>query len=793
VGRARPHESKVWALLGPTNTGKTHRAIERLLAHDSGMIGLPLRLLAREVYDRVVARVGPDAVALVTGEEKRIPAEPKYFVCTVEAMPLDRPVAFLAVDEIQLAGDRNRGHTFTDRILGARGVRETLFLGSTIAQPLLERLVPGITVESAPRLSKLTWAGCRKVTSAPPRSALIAFSAEQVYAHAHRLRAVHGGAAVVLGALSPRTRNAQVAMYQAGEVAHLVATDAIGMGLNMDITHVGFTALRKFDGRGHRELGPAELGQIAGRAGRYTADGTFGTTREVGDLDPELITAIESHQFAPLDHLFWRNSDLDLRSPEALLRSLRAPPPHPFLVPSWGEEDERALEALCREPALRARLTTPHALGRLWAVCQIPDYRKTETNAHVELLGEIATHLLDEGSLPDDYLERHVRRLDRVDGDLETLMARIAWIRTFTYVAWQRDWSGNPGHWQAETRRIEDRLSDALHVCLTEAFVDRRVTLVVGQAGTGAIEVVDGEVRVGGSVVGRLRDGTFEVAPGTPPPRPVLQAVRRRLRSDLLPLLQEIESGRDEAITFDDAGQLRFGPHVLGRWTAGPDTLEPKVALARWELLEPGEREALRARLAGWRDRSVKGLFAVLQRAPVKGLAPAGKGLVHALTRGLGSVDAIGVEDLVAGLTDDDRRTLAKLDVRFGVHTVYVASMLRARPMALRGALWSLFAGRRPLVVPPPEGRTSVTPAGIPELAWRAMGFRVIGPLAIRVDILEQVSNELRTQSRRGRPEPERLMSRLGCGAEEVEGVARALGYRWRAPAEGEGSVRRAR
>ncbi|MCA9491542.1 MAG: helicase, partial [Myxococcales bacterium] len=394
MSRAPRPEPRVTAILGPTNTGKTHRAIERMLEHDTGMIGLPLRLLAREVYDKVVARRGAEAVALVTGEEKRVPADPKYFVCTVEAMPLDRRVAFLAVDEVQLAGDRNRGHTFTDRILHARGAIETVLLGASTIAPLLERIVPDLRIESAPRYSKLTWAGSRKLASVPARSAIIGFSAEQVYENAERLRSVHGGAAVVLGALSPRTRNAQVAMYQAGEVQHIVATDAIGMGLNMDIGHVAFTALRKFDGRHHRALSPAELGQIAGRAGRYTADGTFGTTREVGDLDPELIDAIEQHTFPPLTQLYWRSSDLDFANAASLLRSLRIPPPQPFLLPTYGEEDEDALEALAKHPSVAPLITGPEAVRRLWEVCQVPDYRKTHTTAHVDLLAELAGHLL---------------------------------------------------------------------------------------------------------------------------------------------------------------------------------------------------------------------------------------------------------------------------------------------------------------------------------------------------------------------------------------------------------------
>jgi ATP-dependent RNA helicase SUPV3L1/SUV3 len=407
-------------------------------------------------------------------------------------------------------------------------------------------------------------------------------------------------------------------MYQAGEVEYLVATDAIGMGLNMDVDHVAF-ARSASSTAGHR-------------------------------------AAAE-----PAEH--WR------RSP--------------------GE----------------ARALVPPAL-----------------------LAELAHHLVEPGgTLPDELVERHVRRLDRVDGDLETLMARIAWIRTFTYVAWQRDWTRAPAHWQAETRRIEDHLSDALHERLTEAFVDRRVSLVVGAAGTAPVEVVEGAVRIGGIDVGRLRDGSFEVVGSPPPPKQVVQAVRRRLRSDLLPLLGEIEAGPDEAITFDAQGGLRWGELQLGRWTAGPDLLEPKLILSRFELFEPAERERLRARLTAWRDRTLRGLFAALHRGPREGLTPAGRGLTHAVERGLGAVPRVDVDDLVARLTDADRKALARLDLRVGLHTVYVASLLRPRPMALRGALWSLAAGRRPLVGPPPEGRTSAPADTAPEPAWRAMGFRVVG------------------------------------------------------------------
>ncbi|MEO0603785.1 MAG: helicase-related protein, partial [Myxococcota bacterium] len=529
--RSDPRPASVFALLGPTNTGKTHRAIERMLAWPSGMMGLPLRLLAREVYDRVRERVGERRVALITGEEKRVPREAAYFVCTVEAMPTDRRFAFVAVDEIQLAGDRNRGHTFTDRLLEVRGTHETMFLGAGTIAPLMKRLVPQVQIESAQRLSRLSWAGTKKIASIPSRSAIVAFSAERVYEVAERLKALHGGAAVVLGALSPRTRNAQVELFQAGEVQHMVATDAIGMGLNMDLEHVWFTDVRKYDGRGFRPLAAAEVAQIAGRAGRFKTDGTFGATRELGPLDPELIEAVEMHRFPSLTRLFWRNSRLDFRTPEALLHSLSRPPPRPGLAPAFGEDDQRTLEALILRDEVRECVTDEDAVRTLWEVCRVPDYRKTHTGSHAELLGHIAVQLIDSGELDDEFVGSRLRRLDRTDGDIETLMARIAWVRTWTYVAWQSRWTAHPQRWQEETRRLEDQLSDALHERLTARFVDRRVSFVMA-SGTelhADIVVEDGRVRVGSIELGRLVGWTF-VPTSEGLPKVVARAVRDRLR-----------------------------------------------------------------------------------------------------------------------------------------------------------------------------------------------------------------------------------------------------------------------
>ncbi|MGE4218212.1 MAG: helicase-related protein, partial [Alphaproteobacteria bacterium] len=425
---------RVRALLGPTNTGKTHFAIDRMLGHASGMIGFPLRLLARENFDRIVAAKGSRHVALITGEEKIVPANPRWFVCTVESMPLDRPVEFLAIDEIQLCADAERGHVFTDRLLHARGRAETLFLGADTAAALIRRLVPEVEIETRPRLSTLSYSGPKKLTRLPRRSAVVAFSVDRVYAMAEMLRRQRGGTAVVLGALSPRTRNAQVALYQNGEVDYMVATDAIGMGLNMDIDHVAFAGLAKFDGRRRRPLTPSEIGQIAGRAGRHMNDGSFGPTAGVPPFAPELVEAVEGHRFDPIQHAFWRARDLDFGSPARLLRSLEAPPPRSDLMRARPADDLLALSALARDPELCARATTPGAMRLLWDVCQVPDFRKVMAEEHAQLLRRVFMDLTGAGRLAEDWAAQQIDRLDTTVGDIDTLTTRIAHVRTWTYI-----------------------------------------------------------------------------------------------------------------------------------------------------------------------------------------------------------------------------------------------------------------------------------------------------------------------------------------------------------------------
>src|SRR5512145_2444241 len=536
-GNLRGHG--VTAVLGPTNTGKTHLAIERMLSHSSGMIGLPLRLLAREVYNKVVDKVGAGAAALVTGEEKIKPPNPRFWVATVEAMPRDLDVAFLAVDEVQLGADLDRGHVFTDRMLNRRGREETLVLGAATVRPMVERLLPGAHVLTRPRLSQLSFAGEKKITRLPRRSAVVAFSAEEVYSIAELIRRQRGGAAVVLGALSPRTRNAQVALYQSGDVEYLVATDAIGMGLNLDVDHVAFASDRKFDGYQFRKLNPAELAQIAGRAGRATRNGTFGTTGRCPPFETELAQALETHSFEPIKMLQWRNTALDFSSVGALQASLADTPKENGLTRAPIAEDILVLDHAARDDDIRALATTRPSVERLWDVCQVPDYRKISPATHAELVTAIYGFLMREGAIPTDWFARQVEQANRDDGDIDTLSNRIAHIRTWTFAANRPDWLADPEHWQGVTRAVEDKLSDALHERLTERFVDRRTSVLMRRLreNTGLETDISktGEVIVEGHPIGRLDGFIFMADPsaGGPEAKALRAAAQKALAGEI--------------------------------------------------------------------------------------------------------------------------------------------------------------------------------------------------------------------------------------------------------------------
>jgi ATP-dependent RNA helicase SUPV3L1/SUV3 len=775
------------AVLGPTNTGKTHLAIERMLGHRSGMIGFPLRLLARENYDRVVKLRGARSVALITGEEKILPPNPSYFVCTVESMPLDRQVDFLAVDEIQLCADPERGHVFTARLLHARGLQETMFLGADTIKPLMRRLVPGVEYASRPRFSILSYTGYKKVTRLPPRSAVVAFAISDVFSLAELIRRQRGGTAVVLGALSPRARNAQVGMFQAGEVDYLVATDAIGMGLNMDLDHVAFARTGKFDGRGPRRLTAAEIAQIAGRAGRHMSDGTFGTTADQGSLEPEIVEAIETHRFEPLTRLNWRNNRLSFGSTAALLKSLDERPSLPGLVQAREADDHRALQALARNPDIGGLATHPGAVRLLWEVCQIPDFRKIMSESHTRLLAHCFLHLAGpEERLPIAWVAEQMASLDRVDGDIDTLMARIAHIRTWTYITHRADWVEDSVEWQERARGIEDRLSDALHESITQRFVDRRSAFLVRQlASEGELLAAvskAGEVLVEGAYVGRIVGLRFvpDSVDGVEM-RMLIAAASRVLRAEIAARARLLSADADDAFAIGAEGELRWRSAMVGRMVAGEKLVAPRAEPLAGDSIEGEARERVRRRLQEFLRNEIARRLAPLFAAQELPLAGVGRGLVYQMVDALGCLPDIDVAGQVAALEPPDRKALGRLGVRFGTESVYFESLLRADTMRFQALLWGVRHGRP--VPTLPSARHLIKPIKIdPELPisfYAAIGLRVLNGFALRPDRLERVAAAARRLARQGPfPAVAELAATAGVEPQALRALLAALGYR---------------
>ncbi len=798
----------VTAVLGPTNTGKTHLAIERMLAHSSGIIGLPLRLLAREVYNKVVDRAGAGNVALITGEEKIKPPNARYWVSTVEAMPRDLDVAFMAIDEAQLGADLDRGHVFTDRILNARAREETLVLGAATMRSMVEKLLPGAHIISRPRLSMLTFAGDKKLTRLPRRSAIVAFSAEEVYAIAELIRRQRGGAAVVLGALSPRTRNAQVALYQAGDVDYLVATDAIGMGLNLDVDHVAFASDRKFDGYQFRKLNPAELAQIAGRAGRATRDGTFGTTGRCDPLEPELVQALESHSFEPIRMLQWRNSALEFSSLGALQASLAMTPTEQGLTRAPTGEDILVLEHAARDNDVRAMAQMPAAIERLWDVCQVPDYRKIAPATHAELVVTLYGFLMREGNIPTDWFARQVAQADRTDGDIDTLSNRIAHVRTWTFVANRPDWLADPEHWQGAARAIEDKLSDALHERLAERFVDRRTSVLMRRLRENAMLDTEigktGEVTVEGHVLGRLDGFTFAPdASGAGSDAKALNAAAQKVLSgEIEARATRLSQAPNDQIVLANDGVVRWTGDVVGKLMAGDDTLRPRVRIVADDHLTGPAREMVQARLDLWLKTQVEKLLAPLfSLSAADDITGMARGVAFQLVEALGVLERQKVAEEVKGLDQTARASLRKYGVRFGTYHIYLPVLLKPAPRALATQLWALknespdAKGVSELLHLAASGRTSIpVDKETPKPLYRAAGYRVCGERAVRVDILERLADLIRPALswREGAPGPKpdgfvdgrsfivtgAMTSLTGTSGEDFSSILRSLGYR---------------
>ena len=776
---------RVRAVLGPTNTGKTHLAMTRLLGHASGIIGFPLRLLARENYDRMVSLKGARHVALITGEEKIVPPEARWFCCTVEAMPLDRRCEFLAVDEIQLCADADRGHVFTDRLLHARGMVETMFLGAETIRPLLERLVPEAEIETRPRLSRLEFTGAAKLMRLPQRSAIVAFSAAEVYAIAELIRRRRGGCAVVMGRLSPRTRNAQVALYQEGEVDFLVATDAIGMGLNMDVNHVAFAGLQKFDGHRPRRLTASEVAQIAGRAGRGMRDGTFGTTGSCPALAAELVEAVEAHNFEPLENLSWRNDRLDFSAVDALLGSLMAPPPGPGLVRGNDASDVETLAVLARDPDVGALAHGRRRVRLLWEACQIPDFRKITDDSHARLCARIFSHIARSETLPEDWLETQFAALGRPEGDLDTLMARLSGVRVWSYIAARTDWVRDAETWQARAREAEDRLSDALHERLTARFVDRRAAHLMRrlEAAEGGGELLSavtahGEVVVEGHVVGHAEGFTFHADPDTAgaEKRLVQRAARRALHGEMRQRVAALEGAEDAAFSLTPDQYVRWDGVAVARLRPGAGLMRPAVEVNDSEFLDGPQRERVRQRLVRFVDAVLTRDLGGLQRAAAAASADATlRGALHRLMEAGGVVPGASDEGFAPAL----RTKLKALGVKAGRFALFMPDLLKPRAAAMRGLLWAVHH-RVPTPPLPAPGLVTVPGQGdAPDGFLEAMGWVAAGPVYLRLDIAERVAAEL-AWATRARPAalPASLAVSLGLRADAMPPVLRALGLR---------------
>ncbi|MBR0873569.1 helicase [Bradyrhizobium tropiciagri] len=807
-GTDRAPGAGVTAVLGPTNTGKTHLAIERMLAHSSGLIGLPLRLLAREVYNKIVARTGEDSVALITGEEKIKPKAPRFWVSTVEAMPRDLDVSFLAVDEIQIAADLERGHVFTDRILNRRGRDETLLLGAATMRPIIERLLPGASIITRPRLSQLEFAGDRKITRQPRRTAIVAFSADEVYAIAELIRRQHGGAAVVLGSLSPRTRNAQVAMFQNGDVDYLVATDAVGMGLNLDVDHVAFASDRKYDGYQFRRLTPAEFAQIAGRAGRATRNGTFGTTGRCAPFEPELVNALQNHTFDSVKMLQWRNAKLDFASLGALQVSLALSPGHEVLTRAPVAEDMRVLEHVARDAEVREMAHGAKAVERLWEACQVPDYRKLSPAAHAELVTTLYGFLMQKGRIPDAWFAAQVNQADRTDGDIDTLSGRIAQIRTWTFVANRPDWLYDPEHWQGITRDLENKLSDALHERLTERFVDRRTSVLMRRLRENSVLNTEigktGEVIVEGHVIGRLDGFTFapDAAEAGSDAKALQAAAQQVLAREIDARAEKLGAAPDEQFVLTSDGTIRWTGDAVAKLVAADDALHPRLRIISDERLTGAAREAVQTRLDLWLKTHIEKLLGPLfELSKAEDLQGIARGIAFQLVEALGVLERSKISTEMKDLDQPSRATLRKYGVRFGAYHIYFPQLLKPAARSLASLLWAEkqsnvdMAALSNVQHLASSGRTSFpVDKALPRDGYRVLGYRQAGERAVRVDILERLADLIRPAlawretspgekpagafDGRGFVVTQAMTSLTGSAGEDFASILRALGYR---------------
>ena len=787
-------ENNLLAILGPTNTGKTFLAFERLISYKSGIFGFPLRLLARENYDKAIAKLGIHQVALITGEEKIIPKDAKYYFCTVESMPLKIEVECIAIDEIQLCAEYERGHIFTDRVLNLRGLYETIFLGSTTIEKILIKLFPKITINKRDRFSKLSFLPKQNLSKLIPRSAIIAFNINSVYELAESLRMYKGGAAVVLGSLSPRTRNAQVEIYEEKKVDYLVATDAIGMGLNLNINHVSFSSFQKYDGRRTRKLQASEIGQIAGRAGRYLNDGTFGYLNGADQLDPFLIKSIEDHEFDDINKIYWRNSDIDFNTIESVINSFKKFPLKSFFIHKKNAEDEINFRALSNDITITPHLKNSTNISLLWDVCHIPDFQKIFNDSYLALLKEIFLSLINNNGLLDDkWLQNKILRLENYTGGIQELSIKIENIRTWTYITNQSQWIYDCNFWQEKTREIENNLSDHLHESLTNRFVDVSASYFINTQNRGeeiAIEIgEDKSIKLNGQKYGYINGFDLELEISKSESLFSQNYVKKSIRSMIEDKINNFLNAPFDSINLGDISKLNtnedikiyWGDEPIGRLIAGLNLLSPKVDTLNSEFLESDKKILVNQKLQKWLDDLLFTNLKAIKEPIDETVSPEVRAIIFNVFSRLGTMETTNYQTTIKNLNEHDKAVISRSGIRIGAKFFFMPNLLKKFPIELCAVLWKVFNNpiEKNLIPLPTDGRVSfVSEIEMLKTYWESIGYICLNKFAIRIDVLERVFFIARQKYKYG-PfiESADMMNPLGCNSQQLKNILFFCGF----------------
>ncbi len=783
-------KNKISAVLGPTNTGKTHLAIETMLSFESGMIGFPLRLLAREVYDKVVQKTGLNHVALITGEEKIIPSNAKYFLCTVESMPIDKDLDFVGVDEIQMCADHERGHIFTERLLNMRGKKLTMLMGSNTIRNIISKLDGDIEFINRNRLSKLSYVGHKKISRINRKAAIIAFSAEEVYAIAELIRRQKGGAAIVMGSLSPKTRNAQVELYQSGDVDFLVATDAIGMGINMDLDHVYFSNLKKFDGRKLRKLNLSEIGQIAGRAGRYMNDGNFGSTGDCKEINAEEVELIESHNFEEIQSLFWRNSNLNFNNPTQLIESLDEKPNQKWLRKIHECEDERALKYFLKDRNVINTEFDTQTLKLLWECCQIPDFVKKTYGNHYEVISNVFRYLNSKkGGISEDFMRLQLIKLDKLEGNVDSLSNRIANVRTWSYVSNKSNWVENQEYWIEKTKTLEDKLSDRLHEELTKTFIDKRASVLArGLKQDMKFDtkiLLNNDVMIDDQFIGKINGLKLELDLKKGALETDIKSLKKAARQTVGPELKK----RIDIITETSSVELKndfkiyWNKSPIGRISPGKDYLNPNIELIVDDILEQNQRQRLMAFLTKWlKDKINLTLKSLIDLKFLKDKNSSIKALAYQLYENNGVIKREQVFEYLKTLGQNERKTLRNLGVKFGRYHVFLYKLIKPEAVLLRTLLWKNYHQKYFDLQPPTFGLNFLDDKKTQNRNFMLLcGFEKFNNIYVRIDILERLFMKIINFDSNDKREikmlPE-MLNLLGCNKDKFKILLQSMSYK---------------